>query len=151
MRTLAHEAAAAVGVTAHLGGTYLCMEGPQFSTRAESHLYRQWGADVIGMTNATEAKLAREAELCYCSIAMVTDYDCWKDDEHVTVDVLLGNLRANAQAGERLLAALLGRLPAERSCPCGRALDAALITDRAVVPGATRARLSLLLGDRLPG
>jgi 5'-methylthioadenosine phosphorylase len=148
LRSIASSAAVDAGVTAHVGGTYLCMEGPQFGTRAESLLYRAWGADVVGMTNATEAKLAREAELCYVSVAMVTDYDCWKDDEHVTVDALLATLRANAEAGERLLVALLARLPAERPCSCGHALDAALITDPRAVPKATRERLALLLGPR---
>ncbi|WP_306131431.1 S-methyl-5'-thioadenosine phosphorylase [Roseivivax marinus] len=128
----AAEAARAAGVTVHEGGTYLAMEGPQFSTRAESEMYRAWGCDVIGMTNMPEAKLAREAELCYASVAMVTDYDCWHDD-HGAVDVatVVRTLTANAEAARGLVRGLSERLPArDAPCPegCDRALDHAIIT-----------------------
>jgi 5'-methylthioadenosine phosphorylase len=128
----AAEAARAAGVTVHEGGTYLAMEGPQFSTRAESEMYRAWGCDVIGMTNMPEAKLAREAELCYASVAMVTDYDCWHDD-HGAVDVatVVRTLTANAEAARGLVRGLPERLPArDAPCPegCDRALDHAIIT-----------------------
>jgi 5'-methylthioadenosine phosphorylase len=147
VRPLALEAAAEAGVVAHPRGTYVCIEGPQFSTRAESHLYRSWGADVIGMTNMTEARLFREAEICYATLAMVTDYDCWRDgEETVNVEMLLGHLRANAEAAGRVLAALVRRLPATRGCGCGSALASALITDPKSVPPATRERLALLVG-----
>ncbi|MBX3027565.1 S-methyl-5'-thioadenosine phosphorylase [bacterium] len=139
----------AAGGTVHRGGTYLCMEGPQFSTRAESHLYRQWGADVIGMTNWQEAKLAREAELCFASLALVTDYDCWKSDaEHVVIEEVLRILAANAALAQRAVAGVAERLPA-RTCACGSALRNAIITDRARIPAATRERLAPLIGKYL--
>lgn len=139
------------GGTVHRGGTYLCMEGPQFSTRAESHLYRQWGADVIGMTNWQEAKLAREAELCFASLALVTDYDCWKTDEaHVVIEDVLRILAANADLARRSVAGVAQRLPATRSCACASALQHAIITDPARIPAATRARLAPLIGKYLP-
>jgi 5'-methylthioadenosine phosphorylase len=151
LRSLALEAAGPAGVTAHDGGTYVCMEGPQFSTRAESNLYRSWGADVIGMTNLTEAKLAREAELCYVTLAMVTDYDCWHDEEEaVSVEALLGHLRANAESANRLAAELVGRIPEARDCACGEALRTALITRPEAVPEETRSRLGPLV-DRYLG
>jgi len=146
LRTLALTAAAEAGVTAHDGGTYVCMEGPQFSTRAESELYRSWGASVIGMTNLTEAKLAREAEICYVTLAMVTDYDCWHEDEEpVTVEGLLGHLKANAEAANRLAAALVAAIPSQRDCSCGSALATALITQRDAIPSDTRSKLGLLV------
>ncbi len=144
-------AARAAGGEVHRGGTYLCMEGPQFSTRAESHLYRQWGADVIGMTNWQEAKLAREAELCFASLALVTDYDCWKTDEaHVVIEEVLRILAANADLARRTVAGVAGRLPADRTCGCASALRNAIITDPARIPPATRARLAPLIGKYLP-
>lgn len=150
LRGLALEAAQEVDVTAHDGGTYVCMEGPQFSTRAESHLYRSWGASVIGMTNLTEAKLAREAELCYVTLAMVTDYDCWHEEEEaVTVEALLGHLKANAESANRLAAALVAAIPSERACSCGSALASALITQRDATPATTRRKLGLLVDKYL--
>ena len=113
----------------HRGGTYVCMEGPQFSTLAESQLYRSWGADIIGMTNLQEAKLAREAEICYSTIALVTDYDCWHPDhDAVTVDMVIATLLQNAKTAQQLIAEAVETLPAERPCSCGRALRSAIIT-----------------------
>jgi 5'-methylthioadenosine phosphorylase len=142
-----HEACAAAGITATKGGAYLCMEGPAFSTRAESNLYRSWGMDVIGMTNLQEAKLAREAEICYVTIAMVTDYDCWHPGhDAVTVTDIIANLVKNAENACRVVAAAVERMPAGRSCKCGSALAHAIITDRQLVPEATRRKLDLIVG-----
>jgi len=141
------EACAAAGVNAKEGGTYLCMEGPAFSTLAESNLYRSWGMDVIGMTNLTEAKLAREAEICYVTVAMVTDYDCWHPDhDAVTVSTIIDNLTHNAEHACKVVAAAVAGMPAERSCKCGSALSHAIITDRRLVPEATRRKLELIIG-----
>jgi 5'-methylthioadenosine phosphorylase len=138
------------GVNVRRGGTYVCMEGPAFSTQAESHLYRSWGMDVIGMTNLTEAKLAREAEICYVTIAMVTDYDCWHPEHNaVTVQDIIGHLRANAKSAQTVVAAAIRRLPASRSCKCGSSLSHALITDRAAIPESTRSKLGLLVDKYL--
>ena len=126
---IAHDAASELGVPVHLGGTYVCMEGPQFSTLAESRLYRSWEMDIIGMTNLQEAKLAREAEICYATLALVTDYDCWHPEhDHVTVEMIVRNLLQNAAAAQRVIADVVGRLPIERSCPCPTALASAIIT-----------------------
>jgi 5'-methylthioadenosine phosphorylase len=136
----------AVGVTVKKGGTYLCMEGPAFSTKAESNLYRSWGMDVIGMTNLQEAKLAREAEICYATVAMVTDYDCWHPDhDSVTVDQIVANLLANAGNACQVVAEAVASMPAVRGCKCGSALAQAIITDRKLVPAATRAKLGILI------
>ena len=142
--------AQSAGVTAKAGGVYVCMEGPQFSTRAESNLYRSWGADVIGMTNLQEAKLAREAEICYATLAMVTDYDCWHEDHgSVTVDEVVAVLNHNAaNAGETIRAAVKA-MPRERSCACASALQFAILTDRALIPKATREKLDLFIGKYL--
>jgi 5'-methylthioadenosine phosphorylase len=138
------------GVNAKLGGTYLCMEGPAFSTLAESNLYRSWGMDVIGMTNLQEAKLAREAEICYVTIAMVTDYDCWHPDhEAVTVTDIIANLTENAANASKVVAAAVRAMPEKRECKCGSALAHALITDRTKIPQATREKLELLVGKYL--
>ena len=138
------------GVTAKHGGTYICIEGPQFSTRAESHLYRSWGMDVIGMTNLQEAKLAREAEVCYATIAMVTDYDCWHPEhDSVTVDVVISYLNKNAENACRVVRETVANMPKTRSCKCGSALEYAILTDRAKIPPATRTKLSLLLDKYL--
>ena len=140
-------AAREAGGTVHRGGTYICMEGPQFSTRAESHMYRQWGADIIGMTNWQEAKLAREAELCFASLALVTDYDCWKSDaEHVVIEEVLRILAANAQLAQRAVAGVASRLPVARACPCASALQNAIITNPKLIPAETRERLAPLIG-----
>ena len=143
-------AAQAAGGTAHRGGTYLCMEGPQFSTRAESHLYRQWGADVIGMTALQEAKLAREAEICFASLALVTDYDCWNPAaDHVVIADVLRILAANAELARRAVATTAQQLPATRDCACAHALEHAIITDRGRIPPALRSELAPLLGKYL--
>ena len=147
---VAHAAAGTAGVNAKLGGTYLCMEGPAFSTLAESNLYRSWGMDVIGMTNLQEAKLAREAELCYATIAMVTDYDCWHPDhDAVTVNDIVANLTRNAENAAKLVKAAVRGMPPVRECKCGSALAHALITDRTTIPEATRKKLELLVGKYL--
>ncbi len=140
-------AARASGVHAKNGGTYLCMEGPAFSTKAESNVYRSWGMDVIGMTNLQEAKLAREAEICYVTIAMVTDYDCWHEEhDAVTVTDIIANLHKNAENAAKVLAAAVAALPPERTCKCGSALAHAIITDRTLVPESTRQKLDLIIG-----
>ncbi len=145
-----HQACLGVGVNAKKGGTYLCMEGPAFSTVAESNVYRSWGMDVIGMTNLQEAKLAREAEICYATVAMVTDYDCWHPGhDAVTVDQILSNLVKNAGHAAAVVAAAVARMPAARECQCGSALKHAIITDRKSIPEATRNKLQLLVGKYL--
>jgi 5'-methylthioadenosine phosphorylase len=142
-----HKSARAVGVNAKKGGTYLCMEGPAFSTKAESNVYRGWGMDVIGMTNLQEARLAREAEICYVTVAMVTDYDCWHPaHDAVTVTDIIANLNKNAENACKVVAAAVAAMPAERTCKCGAALAHAIITDRKLVPGATRKKLDLIIG-----
>jgi len=144
------QACAEVGVVGKRGGTYVCMEGPQFSTRAESNLYRSWGADVIGMTNLQEAKLAREAEICYATLAMVTDYDCWREGhDAVTVEQVVAVLHQNADNAAKVVKAAVGAMPAVRSCGCASALKDAILTDRKAVPTATRERLALLLDKYL--
>ncbi len=144
------ESARSVGVAAKLGGTYLCMEGPAFSTKAESNLYRSWGMDVIGMTNLTEAKLAREAEMCYATVAMVTDYDCWHEEHAaVTVTDIVANLHKNAENAAKVVKAAVAAMPAARGCRCGAALEHALITDRALIPEETKQKLELLVGKYL--
>ena len=138
------------GVTGKKGGTYLNMEGPQFSTKAESNIYRSWGMDVIGMTNLQEAKLAREAEICYVTVAMVTDYDCWHPHhDSVTVDQIVAVLVKNAENATRVVRETVASMPAERKCKCGSALAHALLTDRDKIPTATRQRLSLILDKYL--
>jgi 5'-methylthioadenosine phosphorylase len=140
----------AEGVTAKSKGTYVCMEGPQFSTRAESNLYRSWGADVIGMTNLQEAKLAREAEICYATAAMVTDYDCWHEGhDNVTVEQIVAVLNQNAANACRVIKAAVADMPRERDCPCQSALQFAILTSRDAIPAATREKLDLLLGKYL--
>jgi 5'-methylthioadenosine phosphorylase len=142
-----HKSARGAGVTAKKGGTYLCMEGPAFSTKAESGVYRSWGMDVIGMTNLQEAKLAREAEICYVTVAMVTDYDCWHPEhDAVTVTDIIANLTHNAQNAQKVVAAAVAAMPAQRTCKCGAALAHAIITDRKLVPNATRKKLDLIIG-----
>jgi 5'-methylthioadenosine phosphorylase len=145
-----YEACGAAGVQAKLGGTYICIEGPNFSSKAESQLYRSWGMDVIGMTNVTEAKLAREAELCYVTIAMVTDYDVWHPQhDTVTVTQIVENLRKNAANACQVMVQAVERMPRERACRCGSALEHAIITDRAQIPPVTRQKLELLVGKYL--
>jgi 5'-methylthioadenosine phosphorylase len=134
------------GVDTNKGGTYLCMEGPAFSTKAESNVYRSWGMDVIGMTNLQEAKLAREAEICYVTVAMVTDYDCWHPQHHVvTVNDIIANLVKNAQNACAVVANAVAAMPAGRMCKCGSALAHAILTDKTTVPAATRQKLGILV------
>jgi 5'-methylthioadenosine phosphorylase len=136
----------AAGVAAKKGGTYLCMEGPAFSTKAESNVYRSWGMDVIGMTNLQEAKLAREAEICYVTVAMVTDYDCWHPEhDAVTVNDIIANLIKNAENACRVVAEAVAEIPVGRGCKCGSALSHAILTDRKLVPEATRKKLGILI------
>lgn len=138
------------GVTAKHGGTYLCMEGPQFSTKAESNVYRSWGMDVIGMTNLQEAKLAREAELCYVTVAMVTDYDCWHPHhDSVTVEQIVGVLLKNAENACKVVRETVASMPTARNCKCGSTLAHAILTDRDKIPAATRAKLKLILDKYL--
>lgn len=138
------------GVNARKGGVYLCMEGPAFSTVAESNVYRSWGMDVIGMTNLQEAKLAREAEICYVTVAMVTDYDCWHPDhDAVSVNDILSHLVHNAENAAKVVTAAVAGMPAERKCKCGSALAHAVITEKSRVPAETRRRLELLVGKYL--
>ena len=135
------------GVTGKRGGTYLNMEGPQFSTKAESNIYRSWGMDVIGMTNLQEAKLAREAEICYVTVAMVTDYDCWHPHhDSVTVDQVVAVLVKNAENAAKVVRETIAAMPRERGCKCGSALAHAILTDRKKIPPATKKKLKLILG-----
>ena len=147
---IAGDAAGAAGARTHRGGTYVCMEGPQFSTLAESRLYRSWDMDIIGMTNLQEAKLAREAEICYATLALVTDYDCWHPDhDHVTVEMIVQNLLHNAETAQKVVKALVERLPAARTCGCATALESAIITRPDAVPPETRRKLAPIVGKYL--
>jgi len=147
---VAYDSCQAAGATVHNGGTYVCMEGPQFSTLAESKLYRSWGMDIIGMTNLQEAKLAREAEICYATIALVTDYDCWHPEhDSVTVDMIVANLVANARTAQRVIAEAVGRLPYERTCECATALAHAIITRPGYVPETVKRDLAPIVGKYL--
>jgi 5'-methylthioadenosine phosphorylase len=147
---IAFESGEQSGARMHRGGTYVCMEGPQFSTLAESKLYRSWGADIIGMTNLQEAKLAREAEICYTTIALVTDYDCWHPDHaHVTVDMVIANLVENARTAQQIIARAVDRLPFERTCECASALRYALITRPDAIPDQIKTELAPLVGKYL--
>ncbi len=151
LRGLAADAAAAIGARVHRGGTYVCMEGPQFSTLAESRLYRSWGMDIIGMTNLQEAKLAREAEICYATMALVTDYDCWHPDhDAVTVEMVIANLMENAKTAQRVIADTVEHLGAERACGCKDALGTAIITRPDAVPANLRRDLAPIVGRYLP-
>jgi 5'-methylthioadenosine phosphorylase len=143
-------ACASAEVVGKAGGTYVCMEGPQFSTRAESNLYRSWGADVIGMTNLQEAKLAREAEICYATMAMVTDYDCWREGhDDVTVDQIVAVLNQNAANAAKVVRAAVAAMPKDRTCPCATASQYAILTNPAAIPAETREKLDLLIGKYL--
>jgi 5'-methylthioadenosine phosphorylase len=143
-------AARVAGATAHVGGTYVCMEGPAFSTRAESSLYRSWGAHVIGMTTLQEAKLAREAELCFATLALATDYDCWHaGHDDVQIETVLAVLAANVTLARRTVTALVERLPERTCCSCSRALENAIITDRAAIPAQVKRDLAPIAGRYL--
>src|SRR5438874_699728 len=144
---VAARAAETVGATVHRGGTYVNMEGPQFSTLAESKLYRAWGMDVIGMTNVQEAKLAREAEICYATLALVTDYDCWHPDhDSVTVDLIIANLMQNAATAQKTIAEAVDRIAGPRTCACKDALATAIITHTPLVPEQTKKDLAPIIG-----
>ena len=144
---IAADAAEHVGATVHRGGTYVNMEGPQFSTLAESRLYQSWGMGVIGMTNLQEAKLAREAEICYATLALVTDYDCWHPDhDSVTVDLIIANLLQNAVTAQKTIALAVERISADRTCGCKDALATAIITQAAFVPEQTKKDLAPIIG-----
>ncbi|SUZ79445.1 uncharacterized protein METZ01_LOCUS32299 [marine metagenome] len=147
---LAFEAANALGVRAHRGGTYVCIEGPQFSTLAESKLYQSWGFDIIGMTNLQEAKLAREAEICYATLALVTDYDCWHPThDEVTVEMIVKNLAQNAVSAQQVISDVVARLPCARPCECATALAASIITRPEAMSASTREELWPLIGKYL--
>lgn len=144
------KAAEAAGATVHAGGTYLCMEGPQFSTRAESDLYRKWGVDVIGMTNVTEAKLAREAGICYVTIALATDYDCWRrEEEAVTLEAVLEIMHKNVELAQSILKEFVGELDEKRQCQCGEAAKNAIVTSRDKIPASLKRDLEPLFGSYL--
>jgi 5'-methylthioadenosine phosphorylase len=146
LSALVQQACAQSGVEAAMGGTYLCMEGPAFSTKAESNVYRSWGMDVIGMTNLQEAKLAREAEICYVTVAMVTDYDCWHPHhDSVTVDQIVAVLLKNAENACKVVRETVAAMPKGRSCKCAAALAHAILTERDKIPAATREKLKLIL------
>ena len=150
LSSIAADSIQAVGATVHRGGTYVNMEGPQFSTLAESKLYRSWGMDVIGMTNLQEAKLAREAEICYATMALVTDYDCWHPDhDSVTVEMIIANLQQNAKTAQQAIAEAVGRIGAARTCGCKDALATAIITPLELVPEQTRQELAPIIGKYL--
>jgi 5'-methylthioadenosine phosphorylase len=148
---IATDAASQAEARVHRGGTYVCMEGPQFSTLAESRLYRSWGMDIIGMTNLQEAKLAREAEICYATLALVTDYDCWHEGhDDVTVEMIIATLTQNAVTAQRVVANAVARLPVERSCECASALGSAIITRPELIPSALKQDLAPLIGKYVP-
>lgn len=150
LAAVAYAAAKKVVKRTHRGGTYLCMEGPAFSTRAESRIYRKWGVDVIGMTNLPEAKLAREAELCYATLALATDYDCWHEtEEDVSIEAVLALLRKNVENSKRIVREVARRLPGKGSCGCDESLRHAIITDRKKIPAPARRKLALLIGKYL--
>ncbi|HJV35475.1 S-methyl-5'-thioadenosine phosphorylase [Geomonas sp.] len=144
------EAAQEAGATVHRGGSYVCMEGPAFSTRAESHLYRSFGASIIGMTNLTEAKLAREAELCYGVIALSTDYDCWHEShDDVSVDAIIAIIKSNVAMAKKIIRGAVAKLSQEKGCACSEALKYAIISDTSVIPVETRENLELIIGKYL--
>ena len=147
MSKVVFDACRKAGVNVKHGGTYICMEGPQFSTKAESNLYRSWGMDVIGMTNLQEAKLAREAELCYVTVAMVTDYDCWHPEhDAVTVEQIVAVLLKNAENACNVVREAVAAMPKDRACKCGSALATAIITQKDAIPEATKEKLKLIIG-----
>ncbi len=147
LAAVAADSVEAVGGTVHRGGTYVNMEGPQFSTMSESKLYRAWGMDIIGMTNLQEAKLAREAEICYTTIALVTDYDCWHPDhDSVTIDLIIANLHQNAVTAQRTIAEAVSRLDAPRTCACKDALATAIVTQPEHVPANVKEQLAPIIG-----
>ena len=150
MSDVLFEAAKAAGATTHKGGTYVNMEGPAFSTRAESNLYRSWGMDIIGMTNMPEARLAREAEICYATAALITDYDCWYvSEDPVTVEIIMDNIRKNEDMSKKIVREAISRIGEDRSCGCGSALAGAIVTDMAIIPDEVKERLRVIAGKYL--
>jgi 5'-methylthioadenosine phosphorylase len=151
LSSLLHEAAAEAGLTTRNGGTLLCIEGPAFSTRSESALYRRWGMDIIGMTSFQEAKLSREAEICYAAVALVTDYDCWHEDEKdVTAAAVVENLRKNISNAKRVIQSVIPNISETRTCICASALDRAIMSTPDTIPRETRTKLDLLVNKYLP-
>ena len=151
LATLLYETAVETGVKTHNGGTLICIEGPAFSTRAESNTYRRWGMDIIGMTSLQEAKLSREAEICYAALALVTDYDCWHADASgVTVETVLLNLNKNISHAKRILQKIVPKIPKTRDCLCATALENAIMTDVRDIPAETRKKLGILVNKYLP-
>jgi len=149
LSSILYSTAKSLGLVVHNGGTYVCMEGPAFSTRAESFLYRQWGASLIGMTNMPEAKLAREAELCYSTIALATDYDCWREEEHVDIETIVATLKKNVVNAQRVLKAAVERIPGDRKCGCANALSGAIMTDGKLISKETKKKLDAIAGRYL--
>jgi 5'-methylthioadenosine phosphorylase len=150
LNEILYETGKGIGLTVHSGGTYLNMEGPAFSTKAESFFYRKMGFDVIGMTNLLEAKLAREAEICYGAMAMVTDYDCWHETEEiVSVETIIANLNKNLENAKKIIKEAVKKIPSERKCECSNALANAIITDRSVIPQQSKDKLSIIAGKYL--
>jgi len=150
LASIIYESAKKVMPNVHKGGTYICMEGPLFSTRAESNLYRQWGGSVIGMTNLQEAKLAREAQICYSTLAMATDYDCWhEEEEDVTVEMIIANLMKNVENAKKILKESIKTIDAKRDCKCVHALKGALISQKDKIPQETKKKLDLIIGEYL--
>ncbi len=151
LASLLHETAVETGAKTHKGGILICIEGPAFSTRAESNLYRRWGMDIIGMTSLQEAKLSREAEICYAALALVTDYDCWHEDEsEVTVETVLQNLNKNISHAKRIIQNIVPEIPEKRDCLCATALEKAIMTDANVIPKETRRKLGIIVNKYLP-
>ena len=147
---LIYECATIAGPSVHMGGTLICIEGPAFSTRAESHVYRQWGMDIIGMTSLQEAKLAREAEICYAALALVTDFDSWHEEESgVTVETVVHNLKKNISIAKKIIQIVVPKISKKRACLCAMALKTAIMTDAAAIPQETRKKLELLVGKYL--
>jgi 5'-methylthioadenosine phosphorylase len=147
LRSRVYESVKSLGFNAHDGGTYITMEGPAFSTRAESNLYRSWGMDIIGMTNMSEAKLAREAEICYVTLAAITDFDCWyQSAEVVTLEMVMGNLFKNVDRAKSIIKRVIRELPQTRSCGCCTALQNAIVTDRNMIPEALKKDLQPIIG-----
>ena len=151
LASLLHDTAVANGMVTHKGGTLVCIEGPAFSTLAESNLYRRWGMDIIGMTSLQEAKLSREAEICYAALAQVTDYDCWREDESdVTVETVLQHLDENTARAKKVLQDIVPKIPQERNCSCATALEKAFMTNEHAIAGDTREKLDILVNKYLP-
>lgn len=145
-----YEAAGEAGATVHKGGTYICIEGPNFSTRAESNIFRSWGVDIIGMTNIPEARLAREAEICYATVALATDYDCWHEEhEDVDIESILEVIKQNVSMARQIIKLAAGKVASERPCNCGQTLEYAIMTDQSLIPDKTKKNLDLLIGKYL--